>query len=655
MKILGDAIFAKDSDGRLLSRIGTIFLKTPGIVTLPGVHVMQRAAWVEELNRLRAEKGQEALSANEAADEAACSVDLIFKGDTVLIRPDPRRMDLAIAADEELQKILPKHRIRFLNTHNVEVRNVLRSRGENWRMAARSVAQEEVVREIEEARSAIALDEIYYYNRLTGTRYVTAAMFTRAASIEDPARRRAQLAEIVKGISSCNRLGQCDVALFPASLPQDLKIDIATLDVKNLDDEALAKRAQALAQDFRMALPVKLRDESVENLVWRNEMNQTLTRGLNESAATDEDLIQGISPEFYRQIEWLPGARIDGGELVFDTFFDYAKATQDPELLAMCDDRVKGFIFNAMRLFTSIEYINVGRIAESLARDPIPGSRRGYVYMFQFKVKDFSEELRYIVRFQKWGVAEHLDEGKDLLQAYLEADDYSDYILDRRLACCQLGMRLSDKLGVGQISEPYHGRNAQYRGRAVPARYFMRAYIPGTASDKVPAARYANPAFARRFAELLGEAAALDMIVGRRSTETGENVFDTNYEVLRPSADGIPTEIAITDHAGAFVAYKEPLEELAVSYARVVTRREKFVPDYASFAKTFVAAFERSLAEAQERYRDNRRAFDNLFLHRPYDTAGSTAYRWHMILERLDACDPKRIARTLAEAIQKAK
>ena len=49
MKILGEKIFAKDPQGRLLSRIGTIFLRTPGLVTEKGVHAMQRLRWLEEL------------------------------------------------------------------------------------------------------------------------------------------------------------------------------------------------------------------------------------------------------------------------------------------------------------------------------------------------------------------------------------------------------------------------------------------------------------------------------------------------------------------------------------------------------------------------------------------------------------------------------
>ena len=88
------------------------------------------------------------------------------------------------------------------------------------------------------------------------------------------------------------------------------------------------------------------------------------------------------------------------------------------------------------------------------------------------------------------------------------------------------------------------------------------------------------------------------------------------------------------------------------AYARVVLRREQFVDDFAAFAKSYVLAFERALAAAQSAYRARRRAFDELFVHRPFDEAGSGAYRWSCILRRLDACDPHAVAEALKKAIQ---
>jgi len=650
MKILGEPIFAKNPDGSLKSRIGTIFFRTPGLVTQRGIHAMQRMAWIRSLNDERAAAGQPPLTEAEENAELADSADLLFTEDYVLIRPDPARMDLALKADEALQEFVSKRKIRFLNTHAANVRDALRARGENWRMARRPESPEEIDRAIEGAHVSIQHERVYYYNAQTGTRYLTAGGYAAVSALA-PDAFRAQVEEVVKGLAGHNRLGQPEIALFPLSLPPDVTEAFREIRPEKLDDAALRAAVDAAMQKWRLALPANLREETTANFAWRNEMSAALARRPNETEIGDQDLIQGISPEFYRQIEWLPGGRVENGELLFDSLFDEAARTQDPALLELCDARVRSIIFNLLRLCGRVEYVNVGRIARSLARHPVAGHRRGSVYIVQYKATDEADARVVVVRFQKWGIAEHLDEGKDLLRAILEANEYADYILDRRLACRQLGMNLPHNVGFGQLTEKYRGLN-QYNGTPVRAYYHSRSYVKGVASDKVPPERFHNPAFAQAFAFLMGEAAALDMVVGRAATETGEAVFDTYYEVLQPGEDGLPVRIVVTDHAGSFVKYKESFDELVGAYANVVRRRRAFVSDYAAFAKAYVTGFERKLAATQAAYRARRRAFDDLFVHRPYDTAGSGAYRWAQTLARLDACDPAAVADLLRKAIE---
>ena len=652
MKILGDPIFAKDENGRLKSRVGTIFLTVaPGLVTQRGIHAMQRQAWIDEVNRTRSEEGLLALTETEISNLISHSVDLLFFDDVVLIRPDPDRMDLALWADEELQKLVSKRKIRFLNTHARRVRDALRARGENWRMARDARAREEVDRQIERGRTSIRHEAIYYYNGNTGTRYVTVGSYEQVCGLSDAA-FRAQIEEIVNGLNSRNRLGSPDIDLFPPSLDPAVRNEFRALKIASLSDAQLRAAVGKIEMAWRMALPSELRDENpASNLVWRAEMGEALSRKANETEVDDRELIQGISPEFYRQIEWLPGGRVSKGQLIFDPLYDEYQRTRDPELAEMCDLRVRSIIFNLMRMFGSIDYVNVGRISHSLARKPVAGKHRGNVYIVQYKEVGEPLSRVFIIRFQKWGIAEHLDAGKDLLTSILEANDYADYIMDRRLACRQLGMSLPRHVGFGQFTEKYTGQN-QYFGTTVRAYYYMRQYVQGIASDKVPVERFRNPAFALKFAELMGEAAALDLVVGRRATETNEPLFDRNYEVLQIGPKGLPIRLVVTDHAGSFVDYKTPLEQGVGPYANVVRRREKYVADFADFAKTYVTAFERRLFEVQQTYRERRAAFDDLFAGRPYDQAGSGAYRWACVLERLDACDPHVVTTALKLAIQ---
>lgn len=650
MKILGDPIFAKNPDGTLKSRIGTLFFRTPGLVTVRGVHAMQRIAWTRELSRVRAEEGLPELSEAEAMAEWNDSADLLFSDDCVYIRPSPGRIDLAFKADEVLQTLVSKRRIRFLNTRSAEVRDALRARGENWRMSRSPQSAEEIVNAIKSARVAISHESIYYYNGHTGTRWLTVGSFETVSALGGDA-FRAQMAEIAHGLGALNRLGQTEVALFPPSLDAEVTRAMRALKPEEMDDASLRAAVAAVATKWRMALPAALREETTDNFEWRAEMNATLSAVPNATEVGDQELIHGISPEFYRQIEWLPGGRMENDELIFDSVWDEAKRTQEPALLELCDHRVRSMLFNFVRLVGTLEYANIGRIPRSLARRPLANARRGDVYILQCKEKD-AKPRAYIVRFQKWGVAEHLDEGKDMLRSIFEANDYADYILDRRLACRQLGMNLPHHLFCGQFAERYSGRN-QYDGAHVRANYYVRAYISGVASDKIPPERFRNPAFALGFARLMGRAAAIDLVVGRAATETGQSLFDTNYEVLQCGPDGLPRGLVVTDHAGSFVKYREPFHELVAPYANVVRRREKFVGDFAAFAKAYVQAFEQGLADAQTAYRANRRAFDELFLHRPFDEAGSGAFRWCSILRRLDECNPAEVADLLRKEIQK--
>ena len=638
MKILGEKIFAKDASGRLVSRIGTIFLRTPGLVTRRGIHAMQRAMWIEELNRVRAVEGVAALTMTEEDAEFSESVDLIFTEEQVLIRPDPERMDLAFRADEELQKIVSKRQIGYLNTNSAKVREALRERGENWRMARHPISQEDMIELIEKSRTSIDETPIYYYNHATGTRYITASGYDDVLKLDDEAYVR-QVKEVVAGMNKRNRLGQPEIDVFPLSAPMEIRKGLQMLEVEKLSVAELRRAMDHIRTSWRMAMPPSLREETTANYKWRNEMCRAITRRPNETAAEEAELIAGIAPEFYLQIEWLPGARIANGEVIFDA--------------EITDEREKSLIFNTTRLLGDLEYINIGRIAKSLARHPVAANRRGDVYIMQYREKGAAEPKIQMIRLQKWGVAERLDEGKDLLQAYVETDEYSDFILDRRLMCRQLGMKLPKKLGYGHFIERYHGDN-KYNGTSVRTSYFMRSYVSGVASDKILPAKFRNPAFAQGFAYLMGEAAATDMIVGRRNSVTDELMFDENYEVLKLSDDGLPMEVAITDHAGSFKDYERPYGDYVGEYARVVLRRREFVSEWSNFVNAYVEGFFKQLEKTKTAYLERRKAFDELFADRPYDTNGSGAYRWKVALKRLEGCDPKMVADKLRVAIAMA-
>ena len=241
MKLLGEKIFARDAEGKLVSRIGTIFFRTPGLVTQRGVHAMQRIAWIEEIQR---ELGRE-LSPEEAEAEISESVDLVFTEEHVLIRPNPERMDLAFRANEELQRLVSKLNIRFLNTSSELVRRALRERGENWRMARAPISQEDMAELIANSKVPVGERPIYYYNRTTGTRFLTAETLARLEALAPDDFRR-QMAEIVRCLGKRNRQGYSEVDVFPPTMPIEIKRSLQALKPDEMPVEELRAEIAAI-------------------------------------------------------------------------------------------------------------------------------------------------------------------------------------------------------------------------------------------------------------------------------------------------------------------------------------------------------------------------------------------------------------------------
>ena len=144
IRILGEHPLAKGPQGRLISRIATVFPKTRTLVTLPAIHAFQRIAYVNDLNTLRQADGLSPLSEEDEMLEWQQSVDLIMDPDTILIRPDPENMALAVEADEMLQELVSKQKIKYLNLMNEKVRNAIKERGEKWRITPLPQSPEEM-------------------------------------------------------------------------------------------------------------------------------------------------------------------------------------------------------------------------------------------------------------------------------------------------------------------------------------------------------------------------------------------------------------------------------------------------------------------------------------------------------------------------------
>ena len=650
LELIGPHPFAQDEQGRQITRIGTLFPSYGVLWTqLPGVHAMQRLGFIERVNRDRAGKALPPLNLEEEERLSSESVDLVFEADHILIRPNPESMDLAFAGDELLQSLVSKRQVKFLSVADRRVRDAIKHRGENWRLSSMPKTREAKQRLVFNSKVAIHELPIYFFNRLTGTRWLTCQGFEGLAKLDDASLAR-HLQEIADHAILRNRLGRPELDFFAADLRRFGARQFAGVAYAQLPPEQLRAKFEDLRAHFRSAVHEGFRTDDCHNKAWCERMLSTLFLEGNE--AQTEQTLSGLGSEFFLQVEWLPGGRFEEGEFLFDPIFDEAaNHPEDKELQRLCDPRAKGIIFNLIREYGDLDYVNVSCLPESLSLDrPQTQGRRG-VYLAEFHSPSERAIIKRFMRLQKWGVWEHLDEGKDLLQAIKESEDYTDFWLDRRLGCRQLGMNLTRRVAMRRLSEVYTGTNARFRGEVIRTIYFEREYLPGVATDKLPLEKYARPGYGPKLAELLGRAAASSMTVGRALDSGRRAVFDDGDEVVREGEDGLPAEIMIGDHSGAFGEYKLPLETFASYYARPVNTRDKVMPDARGFAVAYLDAFRDQFLHIQGDYRKRRRAFDTLFKHCQYDPAGSLAFRWECVLRRLDQTNPYALIEVIRQHI----
>jgi hypothetical protein len=350
----------------------------------------------------------------------------------------------------------------------------------------------------------------------------------------------------------------------------------------------------------------------------------------------------GLDPEFSMRVEWLPGGRIEEGELILDPALDERYGQQQEKQVSPV---VRGLILNFVQEFGDLEYINMGSVLPSETQNPQRGGRRE-VYVAQIKQRRADHEILQIIRFLKWGVRERLDMGASLESAMLETEEYAEYVLDRLLACRQLGMNLPERHSPRKVSEKYDGSNWRYKGRTIWTPYFQRSYIDGWATNRVSARKLSNRIYAAAFARLLGQAAASNMIAGRAEL-TGEAVFDVGDEILVENAEHMPLQIIEADHVGTFVDWRGTLESRAAEYAGPVNRRLEIAADRAEFAQAYLAGFSEKFTRVQDEYARHRRAFDSLFKHRHLDPEGSLSFRWSCVLERLRNANAPELVRMI--------
>jgi hypothetical protein len=633
--ILGPSPYGQGGEGVFRPRVATIFPRAHVLITDKSTHYEQHVEFVDLVDQERSRQGLPPLTEDQRSELFMQGVDLIIHPHTILVRPDSERLDLIFEADELLQELASKLRIRFMLAGNTSVYQALKYRGECWRITPNTVTIEDMIQLIRNSRMALGGRRIYYHSPTTGTRMLTIQSLRELAGLEDE-ELRGHLLEIQQYVSKYNRKRKPEVDFFLADQP--LRQAFQNVDFQNADPATLRKLHAKLTDQFSEDVKPHLRNDDPSNPEWLYLMCQALCPLCEEVIVEEANL--GLASEFHMHVDWLPGGRIEDGLLIFDPIFKIIESQKTSEDERLQDQRAREIICNFVRDHPDLEYINAGRLIEPLSRGKRKPSGHREVYVVEMKQRGQSEEIVKIVRIQKWDVRWRLDQGVPLEQAMIDTEEYIEYTQDRRLGCHRLGMNLGGPVTLGKVGELYHGN------RRIWTPYYERDYVRGIASDKVPRSRFESPDYTQRFAELLGRAAATNLIVGRGGSPD-EVFFDDGDEVITEGLDGMPEDLVVTHHTGSFWHFRVPLDQLAPAYANPVNQRAEFLPDPAGFARVYLEALVNRFVEIQRDYRHRRGAFDRLFHFREANPAGNFAYRWACVLKHLDEADPQQLAQII--------
>ncbi len=631
--IIGPDLFAKDKKDKALSPIATVLPWKNLLITGKGIHAMQTMAMVEYFRKKVGDEQQRALTVEEENVVFRDAVALLVRGDTVLIRSDPKRMDCMSAADELLQQLVPKESIKFTGVYIKEVREELRGNGQCWRISLPPRSVEEIYTEIRSNRVQVSSGVTYYQNVSSGERFLTYEEFRRTADLfdKDPHKVMEGVKEIVDLSRLRNKDGVRELSFF---LSHPAELDVGCLeelvDVLRDDKSAAAvQRARDLFERFsRMFADAAGEDflvDELENVLWRTTM---FCRLCDISEETLEEWSLGLSPEFFLNIRWLPGARIVSGQLLLEK---------------EVETRVKSIIASYWKSRPNLISINIGRVEASLSvRRKSGDNEHREVYLVVLGEKNKPLDIR-IVRLMKWDVLHRLERGIPLDRAIRETEDYAQFIMDRLRAVSELAIQIPEFREI-KISEEMPGIGP------IPVFLYEREYILGSVSDRLPVVRYYKRRFVLRLSAHLGRAAARTLILGRGDPRRNHVLFDDGDEIVQFDDDNLPCNIMIAETTGSFNNWQSSFEELVphcVSHFCGHLRKAKDCHiKYEDLVQSVQMFCDNLIAEIAEK-RDHIRGSNGSGPHDLFSDysreKGGMYSRWQGVLYRLEHADLESI------------
>lgn len=635
--------------------IGDIFLAQNILVWGQGTHMNLALTFQEQYNPQAKEHGWDPIPDADVTNYVA----LFSLGGNIEIRADADRLDDLFEADTRLQQLLGPRmtpRIHLLGATNKQIHDAIRDRGLLWRVARKSSKEADIRADIKLAQTRpLTVDSdflLYYYNKISGTRFVTCDTFCRLGQLPDPV-LASILSELAEYALRYNGNQAREVAFFAA----DSLFGAETfygMDFKSMDSTVLRNVYWDLARKFKahVADP-QLRIDDANCGLWRSRMFATLTTRPGEDVVDEEEMLC-LAPEYFWKVHWLPGGLITSEGIFFpDPVIRAIRDNKDdPQLQALGSDVVPGIIFNQLRrLGNRIKSINVGRLTEPMADpDPKQGRREGYVVVI--KERGDTKPVIKTVHMLRWGTLQYLTDGQSLQVPGVDIDrfntnalEYMEFVKDRENGFKQLGGNL-----VNYELDTVHER---LKGYDFSSFYLERNYVHGTATQNLSGDLFRNHEFALDFFKRYGETIVVpDLCVGRLD-EHRRVLIDSGNEVCVFNKDATIQDILVVDVIGVFHDYEGPLTRWGLEYARPVNKRLEFLSRPAEIGQAYVSAIVEGFTRLKNRIAENRLAYQEyMFRNRP-EAKKAFKWRWHAILERILNTDPEELRASIQKYLPK--
>ncbi|HUU28426.1 MAG TPA: hypothetical protein VM123_11490 [archaeon] len=564
LTLYGPHPLERDSDGHLKYPMGVIFPAYESMILESGLHVTLAFDFITEIG------GQRGSPLNEEEESKVYEdlVALVLRGNHVVIRSIPENMNQCFRAAELLEEVVPADMIRFTGRRDPNVREAFKLRGESWKIAPRYFTVEEINKQIKLSQVSVKTKNRYYYKMESGGRLMSYQQFTSIReSLVNLSEFKNRICEVVELYKRRNKqfvreldFFMVDHEKFDFPLIQKLADYLKTC--KSWGD-AERKTANELYEaalfNFKNATSPDFLCDDPNNPLWRNYIYSEL----NDIPPTEESIL-GMSGEFNMNIQWVPGCHILDGRMLMD-----------PNV----EEPIAKLLEDFSRFYGQLDYINLGRVMRSQSRKRAEYSYRE-VYIAVLKQSTSSVEQIRMLRKVRRNTLYYLNRGFSLDKAQRLTEGYLQYTQDRGNILTFLGVNTPPLHRVSRPEElPGIG--------TVTIVFFDRPYIRGLATDKVPDYYYEHEDFVTAQAALLGEAAGLNLIVGRSDMDTGDAYFGDGDEMLQfEPGSYLPQGLVLADFTGAF--------------ADVVSPLEKFLPFYVSYLADMLARVQVKGMDAKE-------------------------------------------------------